>query len=96
MAYIFTLFGDVGDGGVASWIVGNVFQPVGDIFLQSLWMIIIPLVFSSLTLGVTNLGNTKTLQQMGVRVLLFYITTTVCCHFNWSNVNQHSSTRSGN
>lgn len=63
------------------WIVNNVFQPIGNIFLRSLFMIVVPLVFSSLTIGVANLGNTQTLKKMGITVLLFYITTTIFAIF---------------
>ncbi len=60
-----------------TWIVANVFDPLGTIFIRSLFMIVIPLVFSSLALGVSNLGNTNTLKTMGLRVLSFYIVTTI-------------------
>lgn len=54
------------------------FQPVGTIFIRSLFMIVVPLVFGSLTIGVANLGDTKTLRKMGVNVLIFYVCTTFC------------------
>ena len=66
------------DDPFASGIVNYVFQPAGNIFLRSLFMIVVPLVFCSLTLGVANLSDTNTLKKMGLRVLAFYITTTVC------------------
>ncbi len=62
----------------ATWIVKNIFDPVGIAFLYSLFMIVVPLVFSSLALGVFNLGDTQTLKKMGVRVILFYLCTTFC------------------
>lgn len=70
------IFNEIGENSVTRWIDSNVFWPVGNIFLRSLFMIVVPLVFSSLTLGVANLGNTQTLKGLGGRVLLFYITTT--------------------
>ena len=63
---------------IVSFIVENFFQPVGTVFIRSLFMIVVPLVFGSLTVGVANLGNTKTLRNMGLTVLLFYVCTTFC------------------
>jgi len=62
---------------VLTWVVANVLDPMGTIFIRSLFMIVILLVFSSLTLGVSNLGNTNALKTMGLRVLSFYIVTTL-------------------
>ena len=62
----------------SEWIVKNIFDPVGTAFLYSLFMIVVPLVFSSLAVGVFNLGDTKTLKKMGIRVILFYLGTTFC------------------
>ena len=76
VGYIFNLIGQ--DSAFTNIIVFDVFQPIGTIFIRSLFMIVVPLVFSSLMLGVANLGDTKTLRQMGIRVLLFYLTTTFC------------------
>ena len=75
------LFNTMGDDLIVPWIVSNVFQPIGTIFIRSLFMIVVPLVFSSLTVGVANLGSTNTLKKMGIRVLLFYITTTLLAIF---------------
>ena len=79
IGFLFNILGQ--DNPVILWIVANVFQPIGTIFIRSLFMIIVPLVFSSLTVGVANLGDTNTLKKMGVRVLLFYITTTLLAIF---------------
>ena len=76
IGYIFNLIGH--ESSFTNIVVFDVFQPIGTIFIRSLFMIVVPLVFSSLMLGVANLGDTKTLRQMGIRVLLFYITTTFC------------------
>ena len=75
VGYILKIFEGV---PAAGWIVKNLFDPVGIAFLYSLFMIVVPLVFSSLALGVFNLGDTQTIKKMGVRVLLFYLSTTFC------------------
>lgn len=66
------------DTATAQWIVSNIFQPIGTVFIRSLFMIIVPLVFSSLTLGVANLGNMQTLKRLGLTVVAFYLVTTLC------------------
>ena len=62
----------------AGWVVKNIFDPIGLAFLYSLFMIVVPLVFCSLALGVFNLGDTQTLKKMGIRVIAFYLCTTFC------------------
>ncbi len=39
------------------WLVANVTAPIGQIFLNLLFMVVIPIVFCSLSLGVARLGN---------------------------------------
>ena len=58
-------------------IVNNLFYPVGNAFLQSLFMIIVPLVFSSLIVGVSDLGSGKHLGRLSKRLFLFYALTTL-------------------
>ena len=54
-----------------------IFQPIGDIFIRLLKMIIVPLVFSSLVVGVINLGNVQSLGRLGARTFFYYMVTTV-------------------
>lgn len=49
---------------------------IGDIFIRLLNMIAIPLVFSSLIVGVTSLGDIKKLARIGGKTISFYIITT--------------------
>jgi DAACS family dicarboxylate/amino acid:cation (Na+ or H+) symporter len=46
-------------------------KPVGDIFLRMITMTVIPLVLAALTLGVADLGNTRKLGRIGLKILLF-------------------------
>jgi Na+/H+-dicarboxylate symporter len=60
------------------WAVSVVAQPMGQIFLRLLFMVVIPLVFTSLALGVSALGDVGRLGRVGLRTLgLFLGTTTV-------------------
>jgi DAACS family dicarboxylate/amino acid:cation (Na+ or H+) symporter len=58
------------------WIVDNVTYPVGQIFLRLLFMIVIPLVFASVTLGVASLGDLSRVGRIGGKSLGFFLFTT--------------------
>lgn len=48
----------------------------GDIFLRGLRMIVIPLVFTSIALGVAGMGNSAALGRIAGKTILYYIVTT--------------------
>ena len=50
---------------------------VGDLFIRALKMIVIPIVFTSLIMGVTSLGNSKNLGRIAVKTISFYLFTTL-------------------
>lgn len=54
------------DANVA-WFVGNITQPVGTLFLSLLLMIVVPLVFSSLVVGVAGIGDIRKLGRIGLK-----------------------------
>ena len=58
-----------------SW--GKYIKWAGDIFLRGLRMIVIPLVFTSIALGVAGMGNSAALGRIAGKTLLYYICTTV-------------------
>jgi Na+/H+-dicarboxylate symporter len=49
---------------------------IGEMFLNALKMIIVPLILSSIIVGVANIGSGGNLGSLGGKTLLFYITTT--------------------
>lgn len=51
-------------------------QFVGEFFLKSLRMIVVPLVVASVVVGITGLGDVRRLGRVGVRTLLYYTITT--------------------
>ncbi len=51
-------------------------RPVGTIFLNLLFMAIIPLVFASLALGVTRLGGGSNLGRVGLKTVAYFVVTT--------------------
>ena len=50
---------------------------IGDIFLRGLQMVIIPLVFSALVMGVSSIGETKDLGRIAGKTFAYYIITTL-------------------
>lgn len=48
----------------------------GDIFLRALRMIVIPLVFTSIALGVAGMGNSAALGRIAGKTIAYYIITT--------------------
>jgi len=44
--------------------------PVGQIFLRFLFMLVIPLLFSALVVGVAEMGDVRALKQVGIRTLV--------------------------
>jgi len=58
------------------WVVDNVAQPVGQIFLRLLFMVVVPLVFASVTMGVASLGDLRRIGRIGFKTLLLFLATT--------------------
>jgi DAACS family dicarboxylate/amino acid:cation (Na+ or H+) symporter len=56
-----------GDHPKVVWIVDNITQPVGQLFLRLLLMIVVPLVFSSLVVGVAGIGDIRKLGRVGIK-----------------------------
>lgn len=53
------------------WIVDNVAHVIGQVFLRLIFMVVIPLVFTALVLGVTGIGDVRQLGRLGLRTLLY-------------------------
>lgn len=49
------------------WTVKNITQPIGQLFLNLLLMIVVPLVFSSLVVGVAGIGDIRKLGRIGFK-----------------------------
>ncbi|MGL6094457.1 MAG: dicarboxylate/amino acid:cation symporter, partial [Fimbriiglobus sp.] len=60
------------------WFVKNFTKPVGDVFLNLLFLAIIPLVFASLAIGVTRLGGAGNVGRVGAKTLAYFLVTTAC------------------
>ena len=56
-----------GDNTNVAWTISNITQPVGTLFLNLLLMIVVPLVFSSLVVGVSGIGDIRKLGRIGLK-----------------------------
>ncbi|HAE39138.1 MAG TPA: dicarboxylate/amino acid:cation symporter [Candidatus Riflebacteria bacterium] len=63
------------DGTADLWISG-LFDLVGGLFINSIRMLVVPLVFVSLFCGVTSLGDIARVGRIGGKTLAFYLITT--------------------
>ncbi len=59
------------------FLLENIIQPVGTIFLSLLKMIIVPLVFATLIASITNVGDMSKLGFLGKKTLIYYACTTL-------------------
>jgi len=55
------------------WVIDNITQPIGQLFLNLLLMIVVPLVFSSLVVGVAGIGDIRKLGRVGLKTLLYTV-----------------------
>jgi dicarboxylate/amino acid:cation (Na+ or H+) symporter, DAACS family len=56
-----------GDDPWVVWTVENFTRPIGQLFLNLLLMIVVPLVFSSLVVGVAGIGDIRKLGRIGLK-----------------------------
>lgn len=56
-----------GDNANLVWFIENFTRPVGQLFLSLLLMIVVPLVFSSLVVGVAGIGDIRKLGRIGLK-----------------------------
>ncbi len=61
---------------VQTYVVGGFFHVIGKLFILSLKMMVVPLVFVSLFCGTTALREPSMLGSIGGRTLMFYLLTT--------------------
>jgi DAACS family dicarboxylate/amino acid:cation (Na+ or H+) symporter len=56
-----------GDDPWVTWTIRNITEPIGTLFLRLLLMIVVPLVFSSLVVGVAGIGDIRKLGRIGAK-----------------------------
>jgi len=78
----FTLAVQILVGLILGVIVGAIFygnptlvivlKPMGDIFLRLIKMIVVPIVFSSLVIGVAGVGDGKEVGKIGIKTIVYF------------------------
>ncbi|AYM87623.1 dicarboxylate/amino acid:cation symporter [Pseudoalteromonas agarivorans] len=66
-------------GIIAGMLLGNnaeYIKPVGQLFISAIKMLIVPLIFCSLIVGVTSMKDTTKMGRIGVKSIVFYLATT--------------------
>jgi Na+/H+-dicarboxylate symporter len=66
-------------GAVAGLIIGpsiQVVKPLGDLFIRLIKMLIVPLVFCSLVVGASSIGNLRKLGRVGAKTIVYFLATT--------------------
>ncbi|MDN3525397.1 dicarboxylate/amino acid:cation symporter [Halomonas sabkhae] len=54
----------------------SLFKPIGDIFINAIKMLIVPLVFSTLVVGITAMRDPQKMGRIGARTIALYLLTT--------------------
>ena len=60
----------------AAWVdalTTYVTVPIGQIFLRLLFMLVIPLLFSALVVGISEMGEIRSLKRVGLRTLVYTV-----------------------
>lgn len=64
--------------GFVSPSAADALSPLGNIYLNLLKMLIVPLVFFSITNGICKMSDGKQLRSVGGRIVLYYLISTAC------------------
>lgn len=57
-------------------LVDGICYVIGNGFIRLMKMLVVPLVFTSIVCGASSIGDTKALGKVGIRTIIFYLTTT--------------------
>jgi len=55
------------------WVVVQFTEPIGELFLRLLLMTVVPLVFSSLVVGIAGVGDIRKLGRIGFKCLVYTV-----------------------
>lgn len=55
-----------------AWMIENVLNPAGQIFIKMIQMIVVPIVISTLIIGIAGVGDTKKLGKLGLKTILYF------------------------
>src|SRR5262249_20552107 len=60
-----------GESPQIAWIVCNITEPIGELFLRLLLMIVVPLVLSSLVVAVADVGDIRKIGRVGLKSFVY-------------------------
>ena len=64
-------------GGNNAYIAKNFISPFGTLFLNAIKMVVVPMVFSSIIVGVCGIGDAKSVGRIGGKTVVYFLCTTV-------------------
>lgn len=76
LGFTFGLISTADGGFLQGWIIGGIFEVGGKMFIASLKLLVVPLVFVSLACGASNLGDGASMGRLGGKTVLLYLLTT--------------------
>ncbi|MCX8965916.1 glutamate/aspartate:proton symporter GltP [Erwinia psidii] len=54
------------------WLITNILSPAGDIFIHLIKMIVVPIVISTLVVGIAGVGDAKKLGRIGLKTIIYF------------------------
>src|SRR3546814_4816506 len=54
------------------WLITNILTPAGQIFIRLIKMIVVPIVISSLIVGIAGVGDVKKLGRIGLKTNIYF------------------------
>ena len=61
---------------INQYLSNGLFDVIGKLFVNSLKMLVVPLVFCSITIGITSLGDLALMGRIGIKAIFIYLITT--------------------
>ena len=74
------LLGAILIGGIVGSLIGpkaTIFKPIGELFLNLLFMTLVPLVFFSVTSAISNMSEMKRLGKILKNIIIVFVTTAI-------------------
>ncbi|SDR61599.1 cation:dicarboxylate symporter family transporter [Paraburkholderia tuberum] len=58
------------------WVTAEILKPLGDIFIKMMKMVVVPIVFSCMILGIAGGGDSKSFGRMGIKSMFYFFSIT--------------------
>ncbi|PYB78899.1 sodium:dicarboxylate symporter [Pseudomonas sp. LB-090624] len=58
------------------WMNANVLQPAGDIFIKLMKMIVVPIVFCCMVVGIAGHGDGQSIGRLGAKTMIYFMSVT--------------------